>query len=63
MNYDEIVDILDVKYIVGSTKGNTLRHGVYEITDIKLLLKFSLPKEVKVSNKIDEIDDIRLRSN
>ena len=34
LTYDEIVDILNVKYIAGSTIGYTLPPGVYEITDI-----------------------------
>ena len=38
--YDETVDILDVKYIAGSTNVNTLPPGIYEITADKLMLKF-----------------------
>ena len=60
LTYDEIVDIFDVKYIAGSTTGRTLTPGMYEIIDINLMLKFSLPNELKV---IITIDDIRLRSN
>ena len=58
--YDEIVDILDVKNIAGSTKGYTLPPGIYEINDINLMLKSLLPEEVKVAITID---DIRLKSN
>ena len=51
---------MDVKFIARSTKGFTLPPGFYEITDIYLMLKSLLPKEVQV--KIT-IDDIRLKSN
>ena len=60
VTYDEIVDILDVKFIAGSTKGFTLPSGIYEISDINLMLKSLLPDEVKVKNNID---DVRLKSN
>ena len=60
LTYDEIVDILDVKYIAGSTIGKTTALGISEISDISLILKSSLPKGVKVNNTIH---DIRLKSN
>ena len=37
LTYDEIVDILDFKYIPTSTKGYTLVPGTYEVTDINFL--------------------------
>ena len=55
--YDEIMDILDVKYIARSTNGYTLTAGISEIT---LMLTFLLPHKVKL--KII-FDDIRLKSN
>ena len=39
LTYDEVVDILDVKYIAASTKSFTLTPGIYEITHINLMLK------------------------
>ena len=60
LNYDEIIDKLDVKSIAGSTIGYTLPPGIYKITDISLMLKSLLPNKVKV--KIT-IDDTRLRFN
>ena len=60
LTYDEIVDILDIKYIPGSTIGYTLPPGLYEISDINLMLKSLVPNGVKV--KITN-DAIRLRSN
>ena len=59
LTYDEIIDILDLKYIPTTTKGHTLPPGMYEIIDINFMLKSLLPKEVKVSITID---DIRLKS-
>ena len=60
LTHNEIVDILDVEYIAGSTEGYTLPPGVHEITDINLMLESLLPKQVKV--KIT-IDDIRLKTD
>ena len=37
LTYDENVDMLDVKYIAGSTIAYTLPPGVYKISDIKLM--------------------------
>ena len=37
LTYDEIEDILDVKYIAASTIGHTLQAGKYEISDINLM--------------------------
>ena len=60
LTHHEIVDILDVKHIAGSTKGYTLEPGIYKIIDINFMLKFLLHKEVKVNITID---DVRLKSN
>ena len=57
---DEIVDKLDGKYIVGSTKRYTLPFGIYETTDIIKTLESLLPKDVEVNITID---DVRLKSN
>ena len=59
LNFDEIIDILDVKYKTGSTLGYKLPPGVYEISNFKLMFKSLLPNDVKVKTKID---DIRLKS-
>ena len=59
LTYDEIVVILQTKYIVGSTIGYTLPQGKYEISDINLMLKSLLPDQVKVNITID---NIRLKS-
>ena len=59
LTFDEIIDILDLKYIPTTTIGYTLPHGLYEIRDINLMLKSLLPNEVKL---IITIDDFRLKS-
>ena len=48
LTYTEIVDILDVKKIAGSTIGYTSTPKIHEITDINLMLKSSLPNKVEV---------------
>ena len=53
LTYDEMVDIMDVHYIVGSTKRFKFLTGVYKITDISSMLKSLLPKDVKVTVTID----------
>ena len=60
ITFEEIIDILDVNYVAGSTIGNTLPPGIYEISDKKLMLKTLLPKNVK---KYITMDDVRLKSN
>ena len=59
LTYDENVDILNVNFIAGSANGYTLTLGIYEISDINLMIKFLLIDEVKVKTKTD---DIGLRS-
>ena len=58
--YDEIIDILDLKYIPTTTIRYTIPSGIYETSDIILMLKSLLPDEVKLNYAID---DIRLKSN
>ena len=60
INHDEVVDILNIKYVDGSTKGYTIPPGVNEIIDINFLIKSLLHKEMKVNITID---DVRLQSN
>ena len=58
LTYNEMIDILDLKYIPTSTIGYTLAPGIYEISDVILMLKSLLPKEVKINITVD----IRLKS-
>ena len=60
LTYDQIVDILDIKYFPEETAGYTLPPGIYEITDNNKTLGNLLRDIVKVCIAID---DIRLRSN
>ena len=60
LSYDEIIDILDLKYIPTKRTGCSLNEGIYEMVDLNNTLKYILPDNVKVSVTID---DIRLKSN
>ena len=57
---DEILDILDIKYIPTKRTGYSINPGVYEVVDLNNTLKYFLPDNVKVSVAID---DVRLKSN
>ncbi len=59
LSYDEIMDILDLKYIPTKRTGYSLNPGIYEVVDLNNALKYILPDNVKVSVLID---DIRLKS-
>ena len=59
LSYDEIMDILDLKYIPTKRTGYSLNPGIYEVVDLNIL-KHILPDNVKVNITID---DIRLKSN
>ena len=60
LSYDEIMDILDSKYIPTKRTGYSLNPGVYEVVDLNNNLKHILPDNVKVNITID---DVRLKSN
>ena len=60
LSYDEIMDILDLKYILTKRTGYSLNPGFYEVIDLNNTLKHILPNNVKVNITID---DIRLKSN
>ena len=60
LSYDEIIDILDLKYIPTKRTGYSLNPGVYGVVDLNNTLKHILPDNVKVSVTID---DVRLKSN
>ena len=60
LNYDEVMDILDLKYIPTKRTGYSLDPGIHEVIDLNITLKNVLPDNVKVSVTID---DIRLKSN
>ena len=62
LTYDEIIDILDSKYIPTKKAVYTLNAGfyIYEVIDLNYTLKHFLTDNVKVSVTID---DVRLKSN
>ena len=60
LTYDEVVDLLDLKYIPTKRMGYSLSPGIYEVVDLSNTLKNILPDNVKLSVKID---DVRLKSN
>ena len=60
LSYDEIMDILDLKYIPTKRTGYSLNPSIYEVFDLNNTLKHILPDNVKVNITID---DIRLQSN
>ena len=60
LTYDEIIDVLDLKYIPTKRIGYSLNPGIYEIVDLNNTLIHILPDNVKVNVTID---DIRLKSN
>ena len=60
LSYDEITEILDLKYISTKRTGYSLNPGIYEVVDLNNTLKHILPDNVKVNITVD---DIRLKSN
>ena len=60
LSYDEIIDVLDIKYISTKRMGYSLNPGIYEVDDLNNTLKHILPYDMKVTITID---DIRLKSN
>ena len=60
LTYDEIIIILDSKYIPTKRTGYSLNPTIYEVVDLNNTLKCILPDNVKVSVTID---DIKLKSN
>ena len=60
LSYDEIIDILDLKYIPTKRTGYSLNPGIYEVVGFNNTLKHILPDNVKINITID---DIRLKSN
>ena len=60
LTYDEIIDVLDLKYIPTKRTGYSLKTVIYEVVDLNNTLKYILPDNVKVSVTIDEL---RLKSS
>ena len=60
LTFDEIIDILNFKYIPTKRTRYSLNPGIYEVIDLNNTLNYILPDNMKVSITID---DIRLKSN
>ena len=60
LTYDEIIDVLDLKYVSTKRIGYSLDLGIYEVSDLNKTSKHILRDNVKVNITID---DIRLKSN
>ena len=60
LSYNEIMNILDLKYIPTKKTGYSLDPGIYEVVDLNNTLKYILPDNVRANITID---DIRLKSN
>ena len=60
LSYDEIMNILDLKYIRTKRTGYSLDPGFYEVDDLNNTLKYIFPDNVKI---VVTIDEIRLKSN
>ena len=60
LTYDEIIDVLDLKYISTKRIGFSLDPGIYEIVDLNNTLNHILTDSVEINVTID---DIRLKSN
>ena len=60
LSYDEIMGILDLKYISTKRMGLSFNPGIYEVVDLNNTLKYTSPDTIKVNITID---DIRLKSN
>ena len=60
LSYDEIIDILDLKYIPRKRTGYSLNPSIYEVLGVITTLNYISPNNVKLSVTID---DVRLKSN
>ena len=54
LTYDEIIDILDLKYIPTKRMGYSIQPNIYNVVDLNKTLKKFLPDNVKINISIDE---------
>ena len=54
LTYDEIIDILDLKYIPTKRMGYSIEPNIYNVVDLNKTLKNILPDNVKIGITIDE---------
>ena len=55
LSYDEIMDIINLKYIPTKGTGYSLNPGIYEVVDLNNTLNHILPDNVKVGVTIDDV--------
>ena len=54
LTYDEIIDVLDLKYIPTKRMGYSIEPNIYNVVDLNKNLKNILPDNVKINVTIDE---------
>ena len=54
LSYDEIINILDLKYIPTKRMGYSIEPNIYNVVDLNKTLKNILPNNVKINVTIDE---------
>ena len=56
LTYDEIIGVLDLKYIPTKRTGYSLNPGIYEKIDMNTTLKHILPDNLKIAVTIETLD-------
>ena len=54
LTYDEIINILDLKYIPTKRMGYSIEPNIYNVVDLNKTLKNILPNNIKINVSIDE---------
>ena len=54
LTYDEIINILDLKYIPTERTGYSIEPNIYNVVDLNKTLKNILPNNIKINVSIDE---------
>ena len=54
LTYDEIINILDLKYIPTKRMGYSIEPNIYNVVDLNKTLKNILPNKIKINVSIDE---------
>ena len=54
LTYNEIINILDLKYIPTKRKGYSIKPNIYNVVDLNKTLKNILPDNIKINITIDE---------
>ena len=54
LTYDEIIDVLDLKYIPTKRLGYSIEPDIYNVVDLNITLKNILPNNVETNVSIDE---------